>query len=555
VEQTPVSVMKRTSAGEIEMISVNHTREVAIRWLILVGIALYLTIFLFNSLSRTRLFSPDSMNYVDVARNIATGKGVVQSTLGFNQPLICDGSSKIPTPFTAQAPLYPFLIVILSRFVSYADAALILPVVGYGIILFVAFFLTRDLYGERSALLALAGLLVYAPLSYVSRYAWTESVGTAFLFLALFLLVKSCEVIRLKSIIISSLLAGLATGLAFSTRYALFPLFFLGALFYVIECHDKKLRFGLLLLYTIGAILPVILVVTHNYFSSGGLLPPALPSDQNLKVNLGAAFLSTFGNYSWKGTWQLRAALALALAVFCVATLIIRRKSRELLVVFVRDRRYLLTSWFLGYSAFMVCSRTVRWFDIDGRTMVHAGVVMILLGAALVAKVYESQFPSKYAYYAVLTLAVLLVCAREIRLATNLPVVTTDMNIAQSERLTWIAQHTTDNDLVIGENAQDIPFYFAREAAVSFAAYPYSLHLTYEALEEFVRPNCDKYQHIYLILQPRDDKKWNYDEHLYRYGQFITDTRLGNITQYPDIRTIIHLKDADVFQVCPSSRR
>ena len=70
-----------------------------LRCLFLLAVVVYLILFGLNSLGRLRRFSPDSMNYVDVARNIAAGRGIVQSTLGFNQPH-WDPKGTIPTPIT-----------------------------------------------------------------------------------------------------------------------------------------------------------------------------------------------------------------------------------------------------------------------------------------------------------------------------------------------------------------------------------------------------------------------------------------------------------------------
>jgi hypothetical protein len=47
--------------------------------------SIYVGLFIFNMAMRVGRFS-DSMNYVNVARNIAEGNGVTQPTLGFNQP-------------------------------------------------------------------------------------------------------------------------------------------------------------------------------------------------------------------------------------------------------------------------------------------------------------------------------------------------------------------------------------------------------------------------------------------------------------------------------------
>ncbi len=63
-------------------------------------LVVYALLFAFNSFTRTREFDdPDTMNFIDVARHVATGQGVTQSTLGFNQPHF-DADDAIPTPLT-----------------------------------------------------------------------------------------------------------------------------------------------------------------------------------------------------------------------------------------------------------------------------------------------------------------------------------------------------------------------------------------------------------------------------------------------------------------------
>src|SRR5438105_2159356 len=79
------------------------------RQLIWIGLTSYLALFVFNAVTRTGRFSPDSMNYVNVARNIKAGKGITQPTLGFNQPRISPYDA-IPAPLIAHPPLYPLMI-------------------------------------------------------------------------------------------------------------------------------------------------------------------------------------------------------------------------------------------------------------------------------------------------------------------------------------------------------------------------------------------------------------------------------------------------------------
>ena len=75
--------------------------EMAAHWLLALAVAAYVGLAGYNSLTRTRNFSPDSMNYVSVARNIAEGKGITQPALGFNQPHI-SLEVTLPPPFTSQ---------------------------------------------------------------------------------------------------------------------------------------------------------------------------------------------------------------------------------------------------------------------------------------------------------------------------------------------------------------------------------------------------------------------------------------------------------------------
>ena len=530
----------------------NPNPELLIRWVVVAGIVSYLLIFSYNSLARTRQFSADSMNYVDVARNIASGRGIVQSTLGYNQPFLFNADSQIPTPLVSQPPLYPILIALSSKLgLTCSDAALVIPAVAYGGILLLGYFLSRDLFGEPTALLALASLLMYAPLSYVSRFAWSESVGILFLFICLLFLVKARQFDKSHSSGIISLCAGLAAGLAFSTRYAMAPLFVVGPLLLAIEFPDNKTRLRVFLPYLLGASLPTLLVLYHNLASTGQIMPLALASDRPFQTNLQDAFFSTFGDYLWEGdakTHYMQAALALSVGGFCVIALAIQRRTRDLLTVFVRNRRYLLVFWLFGYSILIVYQRTISHFDIiTNRIMVPAGVVLIMLGIELVVAAIGPGMPRTRVLYGIVILTIIAACAREMKLTINQPVTNAARQVAQSDRLSWVAQHTTDHDLIVGDDTMDIPFYFERQAAVSVSPYPHTIHLTSPLLTDFTSHNCSRYQNIYLILRSPDSP--NYDAQLYEFGQFITDIRLGDTANYPDILPIALLKDARVFQL------
>jgi hypothetical protein len=126
-------------------------------------VLLWASLFVFNSFTRVRNFSPDGMNYVDVAHNVRTGRGITQSVLGFNQrnfPVNDD----LPTAFTIHAPLYPLMIA-AATYVgpSEPDSALLVSALAFAALLVVAYTLAATCYGHSAALLGVTMLLVYGP--------------------------------------------------------------------------------------------------------------------------------------------------------------------------------------------------------------------------------------------------------------------------------------------------------------------------------------------------------------------------------------------------------
>src|SRR5690242_20197478 len=86
-----------------------------------------------NSLTRLRRFTPDSMVYVDVARNVNAGQGLAYDTLKLDDPspLI---ERTIPVPLTTFPPLYPLTVAALARLagprLEAAEAALAVAALG-----------------------------------------------------------------------------------------------------------------------------------------------------------------------------------------------------------------------------------------------------------------------------------------------------------------------------------------------------------------------------------------------------------------------------------------
>src|SRR3954463_16579011 len=137
-------------------------RESFVKRLCVAVLAVYVLLFAFNSFTRTREFEDvDTMNFVDVARHIASGQGVTQSALGMNQPHF-DVDDPIPTPLTHQPPLYPLLVAAVSQTgLPITDSALLISVVSYAFALVAGYRAVLLLFGETEALGALVLLALY----------------------------------------------------------------------------------------------------------------------------------------------------------------------------------------------------------------------------------------------------------------------------------------------------------------------------------------------------------------------------------------------------------
>ena len=535
-ERTRGRMTLSTSASEKlrTLLSANPLRIVTIA-----GLVVYLALFAFNTVKHTGRFASDSMNYVNVARNILAGKGITQSTLGFNQANFSI-EEEIPTPMTAQAPLYPELIALFSRVgISTATSALLLPAIAYGLIFFLVYRLAAELYDERVALVATGVLLVYEPLHSLSGYALSDVVGTAFVFVSCWLLAKQSK--RGKGGLLVS--AGLAGGLAFATRYALLPVFGIGVLSLLISSIGWRRKLTDICLYAAGFAIPAGIVWAHNFSARGAVMSvPGGGGHDLIKTVAATGFL--FERYLGARYPHLQAALlGLSLIVFS-GILIARREffssGRDL---FFSRRRCILVLWSAGYLIFLILILSHSQMGLDGRFIISVGVTLILLWAALAVRATNAPLPwIKAGVLALLVLAI----GREALVAKSSWVLDLEGAVARSQRLTWLATYTTDQDLIIGNDTVDIPFLLNRPFTVTFSIRSYNSPATYEKVVGYARRHCHEYQNIYLVLRsyPETEELWRS-----LFGDFFADLRFGHLEKYPDIIFVQSLEDGFIFQI------
>jgi len=503
--------------------------------------AIYFGLFLFNTATRIGRFSPDSMNYVNVARNIAEGNGITQPTLGFNQPRI-NPDDDIPAPLIAQPPLYPLLISWGTRIgVSAPISALLVSASGVALIFVLVFKLAAALYGERVALTSIGLLLFYWPLRYIAGFAWSDPVAIALMLFCLLLLVRKSAAGRFV------FTAGFMAGLAFATRYAFFPLLLVGAAFLIISSPPAR-RIKNVCLYGFAFALVAGSVLGHNFMAKGSLMPPSRRAPADLSETIVTAFRSIFDSYLIGISRRLQFGLFAVSLLVCAVSLFksgIVQRTRE---IFFANNRYLLLAWSLTYLVFIIAERSAWFFGGDRanemlRIAAPAGIVLLICWTSLLINSLKVPL-SGITIILVLLLSVSI--WREARAMAEVPRFDLQQQLRYFPRLAWIAAHTSNADLIIGEDMVDIPFFLSGRRTLSFSPYPITEYATYDLIESYSQRHCASYQNIFIVLPNHglSEEQWRAV-----YGNFFADLIFDKLEKYPAITLVQQLEDASVFKV------
>ena len=546
----------------------------------------YCGLFAANSLVRVRTFTADSMNYVDVARRVAGGDGLVQSTGGFNQPFYLSGDLDLPSAFTAQPPGYPLAIAFVSRFgMDAADAALVVSALAYAVILALVYLLGQRIGGSAAGVIALGAALLYVPLTHLGRAALSEclAVAVAFLF---FLLLDRYRAGLFRRAAFAAFGLGLLAGAAFSVRYALWPVPLLGVAALWLDpaaCpgpvvgasfeqgspsatktwlwvrgssdpHSGRSRGAARLhaaaAFAAGALAPIAAVLTRNLALDGSLLPAAMPAMRSLGENLSLAVKALLGGWrsTTVGNWPDAALLIVALSILLALA---ARNARDRASSLPWRRLPLLIGvWAVLYLAAVVWRSTQANFDpIGARLALPATVPLIPVFGALLAGVLPRVRRFAWLPAAILVLCAGVAFAREASLWSS----GRDARALEfrSERQQWLRDHTGPDDLVIGGGTMDVPFLVPGSSAISYAGLPYTEVLTYPDLQRIADRHCPDFDRLLLVVRPtvqlggtrsdEDPSNW--------LGPFIADTRAGRHEPYPLLEPLAALNEARIYNI------
>lgn len=519
----------------------------------------YAGLFTANSLVRVRTFSADSMNYVDVARRIAAGDGLVQSTGGFNQPFYLSGDLDLPSAFTAQPPGYPLSIATLAALgVDVADAALVVSVAAYAAILVLVYLLGKRIGGTRAGLIALGGALVFVPLTHLGRAALSECLAVAVVLVFFLLLDRHLSTPdRGESAAWSDLLPplglGLLAGAAFGLRYSLWPLPLIGVAALGLDRADRSrgaVRLYNSAVFAAGALASIAAILVRNVIVEGRLLPAVMPAVRSLAENLSLAVTALLGGWrsTTVGNWPDAILLIVVLSLLLVLAGRRGASSRP-----CGRLPLLIGVWTILYLAAVVSRGTQANFDpIGARLALPATVLLIPVFGGLLAEALPVARRFAWLPAAIFLLCMTAAFAREAALWSS----ALDARALEfrSERQQWLRDHTGPGDLVIGGGTMDVPFLFPGRYAISYAGLPYTEVLTHANLERIANRHCPDFDRLLLVVRPtvqlggirshEDPSDW--------LGPFIADARAGRHESYAILEPLAVLNEARVYRIaCP----
>jgi hypothetical protein len=507
----------------------------------------FLLLFGYNSMFRVLNFAdPDTMNFVNIAKNITAGRGIVQSTLGFNQPFFAY-TDQSPIPLTVQPPLYPLLTALVALTGIPVDlAGLTVSLVAFAVVLFLIYAISRRQFGTPAAYLCVFLAVLYEPLHNFPATAFSEITGLMFLLLVFHLITTANEKSG-KTALPLLFAAGLAAGLAFATRYVLILSGVVGVVYMV---KERRWQSGRLVSFLLGGALPVVPVLVRNVILLGSPMPRLKPSTEGIAAVLWDLVKAIGGTFAPDSLVSQRLQMILAFAAVAVLAFVLFKKfgKSSLNEVFIAKGRYLYWLWIAVYLAGLFVQRAMSHFDtIDARFILMATVPLVILLAGFAAGLLEKHPKIVTALAGVLVLAAF---GREIATSVSLPYASQATAIQNSANLTWIRENTTRRDLVIGDNTVYVPFYFDYPEAVSYSPYPYTEYFTEKELKDATASRCSKYEHIYLIMrigETDSEEKWNA-----KYGGFLTSLVFHREAENPSVQFVKDTGESMVFAVkCP----
>lgn len=418
------------------------------------AVALLAAVLGASALLRPALVGNDAFGYLDVARNVANGEGIVQRAVGFNAAeLPADAAG--PAPYTAQAPAFPLLVALAVRSGLPPIPALLLVQALALLALFpLAHRIASAAWGGAAGWLA-AGLCATPVLfpGFLHR-GWSELPALAFALasLAIDSDAESAET-RPGARLGAAFASGLAAGASFGVRYA----FAGGGVIGVLRrLWGPRRDFRAAALFALGWLTVAGPVMLRNVRITGHPLgAPHAVYPLSLERVLAEAIEALAGH-------RLGGLAVLAgLAAAALAALAVRREGSWRAAWSALSGRgpAAMALWAALSLALVVAARTRVGFDAIGlRLLVPTLVTLLFYGVGLLTVALRPDVRVARRSAALLVAAcALLAAVSEWRLGT---VPDDATRIEVTPVLAWIRDHSRPDDLLVAENGANLPYYF-----------------------------------------------------------------------------------------------
>lgn len=273
--------------------------------------------FLFVFISTIRYGSgltPDSANYISLARNLLLGKGY----------LIFNGE-----PMTVAPPLFPTVLAIIGLAgVDPLIGARFLNAVVFGLIIFVSGQLFSLCVRSRVwVLLGTVSVLFSLPLLNVSAMVWTEPLFILLSISAIFYLFRFLDKRRWPDLFLLSI----ATALCCIQRYIGVSYLFagLGIIFFASAIPFKQ-RLKYIIIFCLISLLPLLVWVARDYVLTNTLFGIRYFLPYSLVYNVNRAFDAFTVWFLPGGTYFLiKGAVVISILFLAIAGFLVRFKRRE----------------------------------------------------------------------------------------------------------------------------------------------------------------------------------------------------------------------------------
>jgi 4-amino-4-deoxy-L-arabinose transferase-like glycosyltransferase len=493
-----------------------------------------------TALTCPRLVSNDSFGYLDVARNVAAGRGLSQSVTGWNAARF-PAAATWPAPFIAQAPLYPLIAGAVIRIgVAPISAVLLVALIALVAVWFTGAALARELWGEGAGVMVLTVLAASALPSAVPTRAWSETLAIAFALASLRLEVHALAEPAGPSVARAAGV-GLLAGLAFDARFA-FAIALPVALVPTLTLRARRVRVTLSLLAGWLIAAAPVLIRQRRLAGAWGVVERNASSEGPLAL-LQAMFTRLGRSGALRTVWIVVAAVVIALLL----TRSGRERLRHAWSAAWQPRARLPLVWALAYFVAIMALRSRVQFDSVGLRLLAPAAVMTIVTIA--GAPWAGRMLSRGVIAGCAAVFLLIAAIGAVRFARARPLPDAE-RVAESGLMIWLRDSTRNDDPVIAEDAADLAYYLSDprgpgRAFASYSAAPYMRPLEEHDLEIFARTHVGTERGVLLVVRGRTAGE---DWWRGALGPLISDAVAGRLSAHPSLTQIAETGDGWVFR-------